>query len=244
MANGGPVANVRARTDERASHADAVQSMFDRIAPTYDMLNHVMSGGIDILWRKRAVAALEKAPPGAILDLCAGTLDTSAMLARKFPERRIVAADFSREMLAKGRNKAPTAEVVVADAMDLPFADGEFSAVICAFGMRNLAEPSRGVAEVKRVLAKGGVFVTLEFFKPTTWVARAFHAAYGRVVLPRVGGLISRDSEAYSYLAQSIDGFLSCDDYEALLARSQFQSITSESLTFAIGSIVHARMDL
>jgi len=244
MTTEAPIASVDARAGagEADMHARSVRAMFDRIAPTYDRLNRVLSAGIDVAWRRRAVAAIERAPRGKILDLCAGTMDLTAMIARARPEAHVVAADFAPQMLAAGASKAPRAETVVADALDLPFPDGEFTAVLCAFGVRNLADTARGVREVKRVLANGGVFVTLEFFRPTTLATRAFHAAYARGVLPAVGGFVSGDRVAYGYLAASMKGFLSRSEYEALLVREGFAGVNGADLTLGVASVVRAEV--
>jgi ubiquinone/menaquinone biosynthesis methyltransferase len=237
----GPIAQVEARAVDEGSHATAVRAMFDRIAPTYDRLNRMLSVGVDVAWRKRAVrAALAKAPPGAILDLCAGTMDLTALLAHERPNERIVAADFAAQMLDAGRSKVPRAETVVADALALPFRDEEFAVVVCGFGVRNLADPARGAREVKRVLARGGVFVVLDFFRPTSPVTRAFHAAYARGVLPAIGGMVSGDRAAYAYLAESMKGFLSRHEYERLLVGAGFANVRGEDLTLGVASIVCA----
>ncbi|MGH7268913.1 MAG: ubiquinone/menaquinone biosynthesis methyltransferase, partial [Polyangiaceae bacterium] len=214
--------------------------MFERIAPTYDLLNRVMSAGIDRRWRTRAVAETGDAPAGPVLDLCAGTMDLTAMLVRSRPGERIVAVDFSPAMLEAGRHKAPSAEVVVADATALPFPDFTFAAVLCGFGMRNLADPMAGAREVLRVLRPGGVFVTLELFRPSRVTTRAFHAAYARVVLPAVGGLVSGDRGAYRYLASSMAGFLSREAYEQALGCAGFEGISGADLTLGVASIVQA----
>jgi ubiquinone/menaquinone biosynthesis methyltransferase len=235
-----PIAAVHAREEQPSVHDRAVRAMFDRIAPTYDLLNHVMSAGIDVAWRKRAIEQLALAPSGPVLDLCAGTMDLTAMLEKRFPNERIVASDFASQMLDRGRKKAPRAEVVVADALSLPFANGEFSAVICGFGMRNLSDTARGAREARRVLVPGGVFVTLEFFCPTNLATRAFHAAYAKVVLPAVGGLVSGDRAAYAYLAKSMDGFLNRREYQQTLANAGFVDVRGIDLTLGVASIVTA----
>jgi len=216
-----------------------VREMFDRIAPAYDVMNRVLSAGIDRSWRARAVRDL---PPGPVLDLCAGTLDLAALVRRT--HARVVAVDFSKEMLARGAMKAHGIETVVGDAMNLPMADASFAAVVCGFGMRNLwmqsHAPERALREVHRVLAPGGVFVTLEFFRPISRRARAFHAAFGRVA-PFVGNAVARDRAAYDYLAQSIRGFIRRDEYESALRREAFVSVRGEDLTQGIVSIVRGQ---
>ncbi|MDP9037026.1 MAG: ubiquinone/menaquinone biosynthesis methyltransferase [Myxococcota bacterium] len=238
-----PIAELRARRGEEVAHADGARGMFDRIAPTYDMLNRLLSAGVDRRWRGKAVAELARAPSGPLLDLCAGTMDLTRLLACARPNQAIVAVDFSRAMLEAGRHKAPHAEVVVADAAALPFGDATFAGVICGFGIRNLADPSRGVREVRRVLRPGGVFVTLELFRATRLATRTFHGAYARMVLPTVGGWLSGDRGAYDYLARSMAGFLSRGEYERLLADAGFSRVNAVDLTLGVASIVRAEVE-
>ncbi len=216
MSGGAPIAQVEARAVDEGSHATAVRAMFDRIAPTYDRLNRMLSVGVDVAWRERAVRlALEKAPPGPILDLCAGTMDLTALLARARPDERIVAADFAAQMLEAGRTRVPRAERVVADALSLPFADHEFAVVVCGFGVRNLSDPARGVREAKRVLAarrrlRGPGFLPAVVSRHAR-VPRGLRAR-GRCS-PAIGGMVSGDRAAYAYLAESMKGFLSRGEY-------------------------------
>jgi ubiquinone/menaquinone biosynthesis methyltransferase len=235
-----PIADVRARRGEEAVHETAARGMFERIAPTYDALNRLMSVGIDRRWRARAVAEVGTAPAGPVLDLCAGTMDLTAMIAASLPSAEVVALDFSPKMLDAGRHKAPAAKVVVGDAMALPFEDGAFAAVVCGFGVRNFADPVRGAREVLRVLRPGGVFVTLELFRPSRWTTRAFHLAYAQVVLPAVGGLVSGDPEAYRYLARSMAGFLTRGEYERALSDLGYGGVRGVDLTLGVASIVCA----
>ncbi len=222
--------------------SDKIRSMFDRIAPRYDALNRLLSAGIDRSWRERAIQALAAAPPGPMLDSCAGTLDLTALMCRAFPERELVAADFSKTMLDLGAHKARSARTVVADAMALPFDDGAFAAMVCGFGMRNLEDLRRGVAEARRVLRPGGIFVTLEFFRAERPATRAFHAAYANVVLPTVGGIVSGDRSAYAYLAKSMQSFASRTEYEAVLREEGFVRVRGEDLTLGIAALVHAEV--
>jgi ubiquinone/menaquinone biosynthesis methyltransferase len=235
------VAEVAARAPSvEAGHAVAVRSMFQRISPTYDLLNRLLSAGIDRRWRARALDLVDQlAPEGPLLDSCAGTLDLSAGMVQRWPGRPLIAGDFARDMLVAGRPKlGGPALPVVCDAMRLPFASGRFAGMTCGFGMRNLADPERGIAEALRVLVPGGVFVTLEFFRPTRLSTRVFHAVYGQFVLPTVGKLLSGDGEAYGYLAQSMKGFLTRDEYEAAMRRAGFREVFACDLTLGIASLV------
>jgi demethylmenaquinone methyltransferase / 2-methoxy-6-polyprenyl-1,4-benzoquinol methylase len=231
------IADAGARDTE---HARAVRDTFGRIAGTYDALNRAMSWGVDVRWRKRAIAALaEDLGPGAIADVCAGTLDLSAEMAERWPGRRIVALDFARPMLvAAGEKSGPTVTRVVADAMRLPLADGSVAGVICGFGLRNLVDARRGIGEMKRVLRPGGALVVLEFFRPVRAATKWFHALYARGVLPAVGGAFSGDMAAYRYLAASMRGFLSREELEAVMAEEGLGQVRGEDLTLGVASIV------
>jgi ubiquinone/menaquinone biosynthesis methyltransferase len=237
-----PIADVADRAGDAARHGPAVRAMFGRIAPTYDRLNRLLSAGLDVSWRRRAVDALSGAPCGPRLDLCAGTLDLTVMLDRDCPGERVIACDFSEPMLQRGRARASRAEIVVADVQALPFEDRSIAAAVCGFGVRNVADPARALGEIRRVMVPGGVFVTLEFFRPTRLPTRLLHHSYARGVLPIVGGLISGDREAYAYLARSIDGFLSRAEYERAAERAGFVRVTGEDLTFGVASIVRAEV--
>jgi len=237
-----PVAKLSARRGDEARHESAARTMFDRIAPTYDLLNRLMSAGMDRRWRARAISEVASAPAGPVLDLCAGTMDLTAMLAKVRPDDRVVAVDFAPAMLEAGRHKVPRAEVVVADAASLPFEDASFSAVVCGFGIRNLADPATGAREALRVLRPGGVFVTLELFRPTRPATRAFHRAYATLVLPALGGWVSGDRPAYEYLARSMAGFLARQEYERMLLGVGFAHVRGSDLTLGIASVVRGQV--
>jgi 4-hydroxy-3-polyprenylbenzoate decarboxylase len=234
-----PVARLADRRSAPARHADANRAMFDRIAPTYDTMNRLMSLGVDRRWRAKAVRSLDGVR-GRVLDLCAGTLDLSAALEEALPDATIVACDVSRAMLARGASKVKRTETVVGDALALPFEDASFDAVVCGFGMRNLSDLRRGIREAKRVLRPGGAFVTLELFAPRLLRTRALHRAALRAALPALGAVVAGDRDAYAYLAGSMEGFVSRGEYEEILRSEGFERVASEDLTLGVASLVRA----
>jgi demethylmenaquinone methyltransferase / 2-methoxy-6-polyprenyl-1,4-benzoquinol methylase len=183
-----------------------VRTMFTAIAPTYDRLNRIISFHFDQGWRRRAVQRLawERAPEGTYLDLCAGTLDFGASLARLPGFRgRIVGADFVSQMLRLGRKKSSRLAPVTADALELPFPDGTFDGVMVGWGVRNLADLDSGLAEAARVLKSGSRLVILEMATPSQPLFRRAFQFYFRRILPLVGRLISKHTTAYSWLPES-----------------------------------------
>jgi demethylmenaquinone methyltransferase/2-methoxy-6-polyprenyl-1,4-benzoquinol methylase len=217
-----------------------VRDMFTAIAPRYDLLNHALSLNIDKRWRRRAIERLqwEQAPGGVYLDLCAGTLDLSAELARK-PEftGRVVGADFVVPMLELGRDKAAGIHPVGADALGLPFASRCFDGCTVGFGIRNLADISAGLTEIARVLKPGGRLIVLEFSTPTSWPTRPLYLFYFRHVLPLIGRAVSKHMTAYSYLPDSVDGFPSNDGFSLLMATAGFGNVGFQQLTLGVASL-------
>jgi ubiquinone/menaquinone biosynthesis methyltransferase len=175
-----------------------------------------------------------------VLDLCAGTLDVAAEVVRQHPDARVVGADFSREMLARGCAKTalPAAQ---ADALALPFAAATFDAVTVAFGVRNLESLPRGLAEIARVLRPGGVLGVLEFFRPAGAFARAVHALYDRALVPLVGRAVSRDATAYRYLAESIDAFGTVAEFAARLEAAGLDAVRTRTLWPGVAALAVAR---
>ncbi|HEU4588067.1 MAG TPA: ubiquinone/menaquinone biosynthesis methyltransferase [Gemmatimonadales bacterium] len=187
-----------------------VRDMFTAIAPTYDRLNRIISLRLDLRWRRAAVAELdwERKPAGIYLDLCAGTLDFAAALARQPGFRgRIVGADFVRPMLQLGRGKTERAAPVNADALDLPFPDAAFDGAMVGWGVRNLADLDAGLREAARVLKPGARLVILEMAIPEWQPLRGAYLFYFQQLLPRVGRWVSKHTTAYDWLPESTRAF-------------------------------------
>lgn len=215
-----------APTAGASDRAPAVRQMFNDLAPRYDLANRVLSLGLDQSWRRVAIAALGAHGQGQVLDLCAGTLDLTRMLLDRGAEH-VFAADFSPEMLATGGSKFQEGEpysIHCTDARDLPFDDASVDAIICGFGLRNVPELPRALAECARVLRPGGTLVVLDFFQPVGLISKLLQGSYNRLIVPIVGGMITGFGEAYSYLNQSIDAFCTADEFVKLLDEAGFEA--------------------
>ncbi|MCI0342812.1 MAG: ubiquinone/menaquinone biosynthesis methyltransferase [Planctomycetales bacterium] len=230
----------------RPDHAVAVREMFTAIAPRYDLLNRVLSGGVDLWWRFRTSRAVAReAPPGPVLDSCAGTLDLAVSLARR-GRSAVHAADFSRAMLVLGRPKlarlARAPSLAVADALRLPYRDRSLAAVTVGFGVRNLADLAGGLREMARVVRPGGLAAILEFSMPTTPVIGPVYGWYLTRVLPWIGRLVTgHPMDPYGYLAASIRAFPGPPAFADLLRASGFPIVERRPLTFGIASLWLAR---
>jgi ubiquinone/menaquinone biosynthesis methyltransferase len=203
--------------------------MFDRVAPSYDLLNRVMSLRIDQAWRSRLLRDLAPRGGEAMLDLCAGTMDVAAMAHRRFPGLRVFGADFSFGMLSRGVAKTglPASQ---ADALALPFKPASFDLATVTFGMRNLDSYEAGLAELARVLRPGGRLGVLEFFRPESTGTRAVHLAINKVMVPVMGRILSPDPDAYRYLVRSMERFASRPEFEAGARRSGFRDVRGATL--------------
>ena len=224
---------------EAAAH---VREMFGRIAPRYDLLNHLLSLDIDKLWRRRVAQrfrAVLRDPKTKVLDLCCGTGDLAFAFRREAPGgAEIIGADFVPEMLVRARAKSAASaakiEFVEADALSLPFGDAGFDLVSCAFGFRNLANYERGLQEILHVLKPGGAVAILEFAEPRGKIFGALYRFYFRHVLPRLGGLISGNAQAYSYLPSSVRKFPDPRELEIKFAQAGFVGVQYERWTGGI----------
>jgi len=201
-----------------AERAPQVEAMFDQLAPRYDLANRILSLGLDQIWRRKAIRELGEL--GQVLDLCAGTLDLTRMLVDE-GAKEVIAIDFSAQMLACGQAKLQPedpVQVYQADARELPLDDQSVDHIICGFGLRNVPELPRAIAECARVLRDGGRLVVLDFFQPNSTVSKVLQGTYNRGIVPLVGGVITGFGDAYRYLNQSIDAFHTADEFVTLLA--------------------------
>ncbi len=220
---------------------DAIRRMFAGIAPRYDLLNRLLSAGRDRYWRREAAAQAHLAPGGLALDVCTGTADLAIELARQFPgAKSILGVDFCLPMLQRGADKvarvglAHRIRLQVASAEILPFDSGVFDAATVAFGIRNLADRRRGLAELSRVLRTGGVGIILEFGTPQGPLFGRLYRFYFHRVLPWLGGLVSGDRRAYSYLPASVSGFPSPGEFARLMEDVGFHDVRFRALTGGI----------
>lgn len=212
-----------------------IREMFDRISPTYDLLNHVLSLNIDQRWRR--VAAAECPDRGLILDLCCGTADLALAVSEK-SRARIVGADFSLQMLRRGAAKTSgrSFRFVQADALSLPFSGGVFDACTVAFGVRNMSDARRGLDEIRRVLRPDGKAVILEFAVPQTPVIKQMYAVYMTRVMSAVGDAVSR-SRAYRYLSNSVEAWHDPRSFCSLMESCGFRWPKAHPFTFGIANL-------
>jgi demethylmenaquinone methyltransferase/2-methoxy-6-polyprenyl-1,4-benzoquinol methylase len=237
-------------TQPEGAHTEAdasrkVREMFTQIAPRYDFLNHLLSFQLDRVWRARVGSCLRPILEGRfplVLDLCCGTGDLGIALAARFTPQ-VIGADFALPMLIRAKEKSATLrgknlvqlrrpKFVGADALRLPFADGSFDLVTTAFGFRNLANYELGLREIHRVLKPGGTLAILEFTEPPDDFMGNVFRWYFRNVLPRIGGLISGDSSAYTYLPKSVARFFRPPELAALMSAVGYQSVAFKVWTF------------
>jgi demethylmenaquinone methyltransferase / 2-methoxy-6-polyprenyl-1,4-benzoquinol methylase len=234
--------------DESEAAAN-VREMFGRIAPRYDLLNHLLSLDVDKVWRRRVAkqfTAVLHNPAARVLDLCCGTGDLALAFRKEAPiGAEIVGSDFVPEMLERARAKAAVLGAaltfVEADALALPFADGSFDLVSCSFGFRNLANYERGLVEIFRVLKPGGAAAILEFAEPRGKLFGSMYRFYFRRVLPRLGGLISGNGSAYTYLPSSVSKFPSPEILQAQFERAGYMEVQFERWTGGIVTLHRAR---
>ncbi|MEW6754565.1 MAG: class I SAM-dependent methyltransferase [Candidatus Latescibacterota bacterium] len=221
--------------------------LFDAIARRYDLLNHLLSGGVDVYWRRRALAGVPPRPQ-RVLDLATGTGDL-ALAACRLEPGCVVGVDVALEMLRLGRGKIQRrhlerrVHLLAGDALCLPFPSGVFDLVTAAFGVRNFADIPAGLAEAHRVLVPGGQLVVLDFSEPRAPLFGALYRLYFRRLLPVVGGLVSGNRSAYAYLPRSVGSFPQGKGFLELLGQAGFGRCTATPLTLGICSLYRALKD-
>ena len=217
-----------------------IASMFDAIARRYDLLNHVLSAGRDKRWRARAIGELALAPSARVLDLCTGTADFAIAATAAQPEAKVVGVDFAGAMLAIGvekvrdRSLTPRISFVRGDATNIPIRDGWADAATIGFGIRNVLRPEAALLELARVLRPGGRLAILEPGEPVTPGLRGAYNWYFREVLPRLGRLVSRHNNAYSYLPASVAQFPAPAAFAAMISSHGFRDVRAVPLTMGI----------
>jgi demethylmenaquinone methyltransferase / 2-methoxy-6-polyprenyl-1,4-benzoquinol methylase len=224
-----------------------IAGMFDSIAPRYDLLNHVLSLGLDQRWRARAIDELHLAPGARVLDLCTGTADLALAAVRRGRVGSAVGVDFAGEMLKLARRKVirrglgHVVRLVRGDATAIPLQDSTCEAVTIGFGIRNVVDPAAALREIARVLRPGGRLAILEFGQPRIPGISTLYAWYFRYLLPFVGRLVSKHQSAYSYLPASVGTFPPPPEFARLIGASGFSDIRTVPLTFGIVYLYTAR---
>lgn len=228
--------------DKDTEKKEQVARMFDNIAAKYDFLNHFLSLGIDITWRKKAVKLLAPGKPKLILDVATGTGDFAIESLSLNPER-VTGIDISNQMLEVGRSKMKKrkvddkVEMLYADSENLPFDNDTFDAVTVAFGVRNFQSPVKGLSEMNRVMKPGGKTVIIEFSQPQTFPIKQAYNLYFERLLPGVGKLFSKDNRAYTYLPESVQAFPHGNEFLKMMEKAGYKNTKATQLTFGIASI-------
>lgn len=230
-----------AKSEQEASRQ--VREMFTRIAPRYDLLNHLLSGQMDRLWRARVAREFKPIlmrPDAVVLDLCCGTGDLAFALGRN-AKARIIGGDFSHTMLVRARVKAAVLNgaarfaFLETDALRVPFGDASFDLITTAFGFRNLANYEDGLREMFRLLKPGGALGILEFAEPPPGLVGDLYRFYCQRILPKIGGTISGDADAYAYLPKSVARFFRPEELASLMKQVGYGSVRYRLMT--LGSV-------
>lgn len=221
-----------------------IGSLFDRIAGSYDRLNHLLSLDIDKYWRRRAVKMMTDA--GYVLDVAIGTGDLAIELLRSGKVQQVQGIDLSKGMMAVAEKKVEKAGLdrrigfAEGSVLDLPYSDDSYDAVTCGFGVRNFSDLDKGLQEMYRVLRKGGEVMILEFSYPENPVIRCVYDCYFSYILPAVGKLLSRDKTAYVYLRNSVKNFIWGETFCSHMRQAGFRDVTFTPLTFGISTVYKA----
>lgn len=224
-----------------------IAAMFDRISPKYDSLNHLLSLNIDKAWRRKTAKAVAKSHPETILDLATGTADLAIALAQHNPQAHIVGTDISEKMLEIGKEKVKKQgfenqiELRLGDAASLTFENDNFDTVTVAFGVRNFEDRELGLAEIQRVLKPNGQAYILEFSMPEKFPVKQLYRLYFKHILPTIGRIVSKDTNAYSYLPESVERFPKPTEFLNLLASRGLIEGTMRPFCFGIATLYSAK---
>lgn len=227
----------------QAGKKEQVRNMFNNIAGKYDFLNHFLSLGIDVYWRKKMVNILKKKYPNQILDIATGTGDLAITIARALPHSHIIGADISENMLEIGKQKMIKKNLdqqifmEMGDSENLKYNDGFFDAVTVAFGVRNYEDLEKGLKEMNRVTKKNGAVYILEFSKPTAFPIKQIYNFYFKRILPSLGKSVSKDNSAYTYLPESVQQFPDGDNFLKFLSGAGYQNVQQKKMSLGIVSI-------
>lgn len=222
---------------------EEVREMFDNIAPKYDLLNHTLSMSIDRVWRRRVVNEVRRTKPRRILDVATGTGDLAIAMARRIRDVQVLGVDLSEQMLAVAHRKVEARgldnRIVLdrGDAEHLAVADASVDVATVAFGVRNFGDLAAGLRELARTIKPGGKVIILEFSRPRNRAFRALYEFYSYKILPRIGGLVSRDKQAYEYLPASVGEFPAPEAFLEMMAQAGFGKCRARSQSFGIAQI-------
>lgn len=236
---------IKPYSDE-GEKTEQVEQMFDNIAPTYDLLNHSLSWGIDRRWRRAAISSLKPYKPQRILDVATGTGDFAILAASELRPQALLGVDLSEGMMNVGREKVKRAGLqdVVSfqkeDCMALSLPDASFDALTVAYGIRNFSDLDRGLREMHRVLRSGGRLVIIELTSPRRFPMRQLFWLYSHVLMPLLGGLVSRDRKAYKYLPATMEAFPQGEQMRQILMRAGFSDVNFKRFTFGLSTLYTA----
>lgn len=222
---------------------EQIAEMFDNISPKYDLLNRLLSVGIDVWWRKKAISMLRSAKPRLILDIATGTGDLAVEAVKQLKPEKVIGVDISEGMLAMGREKMQklglddVIELKTGDSENLLFENNTFDAVIVSFGVRNFENLEKGLTDMYRVTKEGGTCLIIEFSKPKALIIKQLYWFYNSTIIPLIGKIISKDNAAYSYLPESVKAFPEGEDFLRVFERAGYSDTKRVPLTFGICTV-------
>ncbi len=229
--------------NQQSTKKEQVEEMFDNIAPNYDLLNRVLSLGIDTIWRKKAIHTIKKKKPTHLLDIATGTADLAIEANKMLNPGHVTGIDISNEMLEYGRKKldkqglTDKITLIKDDSENLSFSDGSFDVATAAFGVRNFGNLDKGLSEINRVLEPGGQLIVLEFTKPVSFPFKQLFNIYFKYFLPVIGKFKSKDSRAYKYLYESVQAFPDYDQFLERMKKAGFTDCSYKKLSLGICAI-------